>query len=58
MLAMPVLGRNFELGTVYDAVRDETIPGKQNKRTLAGSACRYYVLVLLDFIQLIINQFG
>ncbi len=26
---MPALGRHFSLGTVYDAVNDETIPGKK-----------------------------
>jgi hypothetical protein len=30
-LSMPALGRYFDLGTFYDAVRDTTIPGKQNK---------------------------
>jgi hypothetical protein len=25
---MPALGRHFDLGTVYDAIKDGTIPGK------------------------------
>ncbi len=28
MLKMPALERHFDLGTVYDAVNDEIIPGK------------------------------
>lgn len=39
MLSMPTLGRHFDLGTVYDAIRDATIPGKQNKSKLSGWAC-------------------
>jgi hypothetical protein len=31
MLSMPALGRHFDLGTVYDAVRDAIIPGNNNK---------------------------
>jgi hypothetical protein len=26
--SMPALGRHFDLGTVYDAIKDATIPGK------------------------------
>ncbi len=45
--SMPALGRHFSLGTVYDAVRDKTIPGKENKRTLAGWTCRLSRLIRL-----------
>ena len=27
MLHMPAFGRHFSLGTIYDAIKDETIPG-------------------------------
>ena len=27
MLHMPAFGRYFALGTIYDAIKDETIPG-------------------------------
>ena len=32
MLQMPALGRHFDLGTVYNAIKDEIIPGNLKTR--------------------------
>ena len=34
MRQMPALGRHFDLGTVYDAIKDEIIPGNSIKKDL------------------------